>query len=247
MKRIISLTVMFCAIAASALAAAPETALKALTLGNEKFAMEQTLKAGPMAIVIADPAITQAPEALFSLSESQVTVIRTEAAFGSETSAALQAKDLVAPLVLVLGLDEESVWAVYANALQASPELIHAVLKGQVSAVGATVDASTGTVKILGAHPNLQTLVGQYLLGVAPEKAAAVTPETGDQGAPGAPAAEPAASENHDAPAEAAHEAPKAEGEAQASGGGSGVMLVILFVAALVGAVIFMDKTVLKS
>ncbi len=244
MKRIISLTVMFCAIAASALAAAPETALKALTLGNEKFAMEQTLKAGPVAIVIADPAITQAPEALFSLSESQVTVIRTEAAFGLETSAAVQAKDLVAPLVLVLGLDEESVWAVYANALKASPELIHAVLKGQVSAVGATVDASTGTVKILGAHPDLQTLVGQYLLGVAPEKAAAATPETGDQAAP---AAEPAASENHDAPAEATHEAPKVEGEAQASGGGSGVMLVILFVVALVGAVVFMDKTVLKS
>ncbi len=244
MKRIISLTVMFCAITASALAAAPETALKALTLGNEKFAMEQTLKAGPVAIVIADPAITQAPEALFSLSESQVTVIRTETAFGPETSAAVQAKDLVAPLVLVLGLDEESVWAVYANALQASPELIHAVLKGQVSAVGATVDASTGTVKILGAHPDLQTLVGQYLLGVAPEKAVAVTPETGDQAAP---AAEPAASENHEAPAETTHEAPKVEGEAQASGGGSGVMLVILFVAALVGAVIFMDKTVLKS
>lgn len=244
MKRIISLTVMFCAIAASALAAAPETALKALTLGNEKFTMEQTLKAGPMAIVIADPAITQAPEALFSLSESQVTVIRTAAAFGPETSAAVQAKDLVAPVILVLGLDEESVWAVYANALKASPELIHAVLKGQVSALGATVDASTGAVKILGAHPDLQTLVGQYLLGVVPEKAAAVTPETGEQAAS---AAEPVATENHDAPADAAHDAPKVEGEAQASGGGSGAMLVILFVVALVGAVVFMDKTVLKS
>ena len=244
MKRIISLTVMFCAITASALAAAPETALKALTLGNEKFAMEQTLKAGPVAIVIADPAITQAPEALFSLSESQVTVIRTETAFGPETSAAVQAKDLVAPLVLVLGLDEESVWAVYANALKASPELIHAVLKGQVSALGATVDANSGAVKILGAHPNLQTLVGQYLLGVSPEMAAAVTSETGDKATP---AAEPVASENHDAPADAAHDAPKVEGEAQASGGGSGAMLVILFVVALVGTVVFMDKTVLKS
>lgn len=243
MKRIISLTVMFCAIAASALASAPETALKALTLGNEKFTMEQTLKAGPMAIVIADPAITQAPQALFSLSESQVTVIRTDAAFGPETSAALEAKDLVAPVVLILGLDEESVWAVYANALKASPELIHAVLKGQVSALGATVDANTGAVKILGAHPNLQTLVGQYLLGVSSETAA-VTPETGEQAAP---AAEPVASENHDAPADVTHDAPKVEDEAQASGGGSGAMLVILFVVALVGAVVFMDKTVLKS
>jgi hypothetical protein len=34
MKRILALTVLLCAVAASALAFAPESALKALTLGN---------------------------------------------------------------------------------------------------------------------------------------------------------------------------------------------------------------------
>jgi hypothetical protein len=178
----------------------------------------------------------------------------------------VQGSDLTAPLVVVLGLNEDAPWAAYRGTLQTSPALIHAVLKGQVSALGAVLDADTGSVIILGPHPDLQTLVGQYLLGAPAEavsKAPAVTEaapeaaaktETKDQ-------TEPALEEQHDAVKEAAHEdaaplhqeaaaeetghAPKASAPAEQSGG-SGFMLVLLFVAALVGVVVFMDKTVLK-
>ena len=262
MKRILSLTVLLCAVAASALAFAPETALKTLTLGNEKYALEKTLEGAPVAIVIVDPAIDVPVADLFGLPESELVTIKPEGEFGPGTSLAVQGADLTAPLVVVLGLNEDAVWAAYAATLQASPALIHAVLKSQVSALGAVLDAGSGSVKILGAHPDLQTLVGQYLLGTPEEAApeaqavteAATEAETMVQ-------AEPAAKEQHEA-AEVAEEhtaashqeaaaeeighAPEAGMPAEQSGG-SGFMLVLLFVAALVGVVVFMDKTVLKS
>ncbi len=243
MKRIILLAVLFCAVAGSALASAPEAALKTLTLGNQKYALEKTLGAGPLAVVIADPAIGLAPAPLFGLTEAQLSVTTTAAAFGPGTELAVQDKDLAAPLVLVLGLEEEAVWAVYANILKASPDLIHAVLKGLVSVQGAIVDANTGTVTMLGAHPDQQVMVGRYLLGM-PQKAAPVTVQTEKSPAsethvavveetevPAAPAEADATTESHAAPA---------------SSGGAGPLGIIAFIVALVGAVIFMDKTVLK-
>jgi hypothetical protein len=244
------------------LAFAPESALKALTLGNEKYALEKTLEGSPVAIVVADPAIGVPVADLFGLDESKLVIMRPEGEFGSDASLAVQNDDLTAPLVVVLGLNEDAVWAAYEATLQASPALIHAVLKSQVSALGAVLDPESGSVKILGAHPDLQTLVGQYLLGtpaeVAPEAQAltetAVETETTAQ-------TEPAAEEQHDAVNEAAHEepaalhqeaaeeaghAPKAKTPAEQSGG-SDFLIVLLFVAALVGVVVFMDKTVLKS
>ena len=164
MKRILSLTVLFCAVAASALAAAPEAALKALALGNEKFVLEQSLEPAPVAIVIADPAISVPVTNLFGLAEPKLAVVKPEGGFGPKTGLAVQGTDISVPLIVVLGLEEDAVWAVYANTLVASPDLIHAVLKGQISVVGAVVDAQSGAVRILGAHPELQILVGQYLL-----------------------------------------------------------------------------------
>lgn len=268
MKRILSLTVLLCAVAASALASAPESALKALTLGNEKHALEKTLEGAPVAIVVADPTIGTPVPDLFGLPESKLVVIKPEGEFGPDTNLAVQDADLAAPLVMVLGLSEDAVWTAYAGILEASPALIHAVLKGQVSALGAVLDAESGSVKVLGAHPELQALVGQYLLG-APSEA---TPEAGSETAiepvaEDAPVAAEAKTEvaateteDHEAPAtavgedeapahqeaDAAAHAPEAEAAAQKSGG-SGFMLVLLFVVALVGTVVFMDKTVLKS
>ncbi|SFM16114.1 hypothetical protein SAMN05421830_11743 [Desulfomicrobium norvegicum] len=270
MKRILSLTVLFCAVAVSALAAAPEAALKALSLGNEKFVLEQSLAPAPLAIVIADPAISVPATELFGLSESRLAVVKPEGGFGPTTGIAVQAVDLTAPLVVVLGLTEDAVWTVYANTLVASPDLIHAVLKGQISAVGATVDAQSGAVKVLGAHPELQILVGQYLLSQpsgtetegAAEPASEVAPETEAATEPQAAVTEEKAAtetheavvqedaaqtENHAAPAEAAHAAPAEDAQAGQESGGSGFMLVLVFIAALIGVIVFMDKTVLKA
>ncbi len=256
MKRILSLTVLLCAVAASALASAPESALKALTLGNEKYALEKTLDGAPVAIVIADPAISAPVAELFGLPESKLVIVKPEGEFGPGTSLAVHGDDLVAPLVMVLGLNQDAVWAAYAGTLQASPALIHAVLKGQVSALGAVLDAQSGSVKILGAHPELQTLVGQYLLGTPAETATAEVASVSEaphaaaaeekHEAPEAAVSEDAAPLHQEADTDATGHAPEA-GEAAQESGGSGFMLVLLFVAALVGTVVFMDKTVLKS
>ena len=269
MNKVISLVVLLCAFAGSALASAPEAALKALELGNEKYVLEQSLKAAPLAMVIADESIAQEPAALFGLSADHLTAIR--APFGAESGLPVQAADIKAPLILVLGVDEAAVWAVYANTLLASPDLIHAVLKGQVTVSGALLDAETGAVTMLGAHPEQQVMVGRYLLGTsetqapaaesaaqaeasptaAPEAAAQAEPAAEHAAEPAQEKAEPAAdlatepAETHAEPAAEAHAtAPAAVEEGS---GGSGFMLVILFVIALVGAVVFLDKVVLKD
>jgi hypothetical protein len=261
MKKVISLVVLLCAFAGSALASAPEAALKALNLGNEKFVLEQSLSDAPLAVVIADEAITQEPAALFGLDAGKVATIRVP--FGPEAGISAQAKDLVAPMVLILGTDEEMIWTVYANTVKASPELIHAVLKGQVVAQGALLDAETGEVKLLGAHPDQQVLVGRYLLGASEASGEAVEVEAHEEAAvePAAEThAEPAA-EVHEATAETHEEAAvEAHGEAAdahaapadahmeaESGGGMSFTMLILFVIALVGVVAFLDKVVLKD
>jgi hypothetical protein len=273
MKRIFFLTLLFCTVAASAPAAAPDAALQALILGNEKYALQQSLEPATLAIVVADPAIDVPLADLFGLPESRLTVVRPEGTFGTETSLAVKDADLTAPLVVILGQDQDAVWAVYANIVQASPDLIHAVLKGRVSAQGAVVDSS-GMVTVLGAHPELQTLVGRYLLGAT----APAEPQTPAETATEAPA-EAAAEAATDVPAEAveqtaveeqgaapeehamaqesavqpendaahAEAAPVAKTqETQTSGGPSGLLIVVLFIAALVGTIVYMDKTVLK-
>jgi len=272
MKRILSLTVLFCAVAASALAAPPEAALKALALGNEKFVLEQSLEPAPVAIVIADPAISIPVTDLFGLDEPKLAVVKPEGGFGPKTGLAIQGTDISVPLIVVLGLDEDAVWAVYANTLVASPDLIHAVLKSQISVVGAVVDAQNGAVTILGAHPELQILVGQYLLTLpsgteaekAAETAAEVAPETAAEAetqTPLAPAVEQnqdtesheavvkedaAPTEDHAAP-ETAHGTAAGDVQDAQESGGSGFMLVLVFIAALIGVIVFMDKTVLKD
>jgi hypothetical protein len=249
MKRILLLATLFCAIAGTALAAASENALKAMALGNQKHVLEQTLAAGPLAVIVADAAIQASPADLFGMDESRIGVVT--APFDAKTGLTVTAKDIVTPLILILGQEEAAVWAVYANTVKASPDLIHAAMKGQVTVLGALLDAESGAVTILGAHPDLSVLVGQYLLGITTETEAA--PETKVEEA-ATPADQPAATaeEKHEdakvAPApEAGHDEAKAASQAEpASGGGGGFLGVILFIAALIGTVVFLDKTVLK-
>lgn len=271
MKKILFLTMLLCGMAATAPAAAPEAALQALILGNEKYALQQSLEPATLAIVVADPAIDAPVADLFGLPEARLAVVKP-ADFGPSTSLAVTDADLVAPLVVVLGRDADAVWAVYANIVQASPDLIHAVLKGRVSAQGAVID-SEGMVTVLGAHPDLQTLVGRYLLGApaaaepeaavdapaeAPAEEPAAVAEEQAEAAVETPAEEPAAAVEEPAEAQeaapavaepeaAAAHADKAQVKGESSGGGSGVLIAVLFIAALVGTIIYMEKTVLKS
>jgi hypothetical protein len=244
MKRIISLAALFCVLAGSALAAAPENALKALSLGNEMHALQKSLGAGPVAQIVADPAITVSAN-MFGLNESQLQVTKTAAPFGPGAAVAVQAKDIAAPLILVLGLDESAVWAVYAETLQASPDLIHAVLKGEAMVQGAVLNQDSGSVTILGAHPEQATLVGLYLLGSKPE--AQLEPVAAS---PSEEKSEPVLEKAAPAEAPAAHasqaDSAPANAPAQEQGSGSSAMLLILALAGIVGAVIILDKTVLR-
>ena len=248
MKRILLLATLFCAIAGTALAAAPENALKAMALGNQKHVLEQTLAAGPLAVVVADAAIQASPADIFGMDESRIGVVK--APFDAKAGLTVTAKDIVTPLILILGQDADAVWTVYANTVKASPDLIHAAMKGQVTVQGALLDAETGAVTILGAHPDLSAMVGQYLLGITKEAEAAPEAKVEEAAAPAEQVAV-AAEEKHEdgqaAPA-AGHGEAKGAGHAEpASGGGGGFLGVILFIAALIGTVVFLDKTVLKS
>lgn len=255
MKRIISLVVLVCAIASSSLAAAPDTALQLLTLGNQKTQLAQTLE-GTAATVILDPSLAPAAADVFGLDASRLKIVKA----GDPAVA----QSLNTPLIVFLGTEENAIWATYAETLKGSPELIHAVLRGQTAVVGAQLDESTGAATILGAHPDLLVMAAQYLLGTpaaadAPqaEPAEVVEPEAAAEDnaadavveeieeAPAAPVenAAPATEANVEAPVE---NAAPAAAEAKASGGGFGLIGVLLFVAALVGTIIYMDKTVLK-
>jgi len=66
MKKVISLAVLLCVLAGSAMAAAPEAALKALSLGNEMYTLEKSLKTKPLATVVMDESIAQEPAALMA-------------------------------------------------------------------------------------------------------------------------------------------------------------------------------------
>lgn len=253
MKRILSVAVVFFALVGSALASAPESTQSLLTLGNKQYVLKKSLESkGVLAAVIADPAIATNPAELFGLAESQVATYRA-AAFGADADVAGLGIDLTAPLYIILGQDAATVWAMNVAVVKAAPELIYAVMKGQTSVVGAIHDAETGAVTILGSHPDLLVLASQHILGV-PLTPSEAKPAKEEGKAEAIPAAEPKTEEAHletpaaadaHAPAEAAH-AP-AEHATTGEGGGTGPLVIVLFIVALIGTVIFMDKTVLKS
>lgn len=249
MKRIVTLTILFCSIASSVLAANPEDALKALNLGNQKYVLEQSMEGGPLAAVIVDPTVSASPAALFGLAGTQLIAAKTDGT-GLEQA-------LGAPLILILGTEENAVWAVYAEVLKSSADLIHAVLKGKTVIQGAVLTPSTGEVKILGSHPDLVIMAAQHVLGTpaqpAPADATPAPPAMENPAAGESPAAqtqadpapEAAQGESHATPVQADQNAATAE-KHEAPASGRGPVGVIIFILALIAAVVFMDKTVLK-
>lgn len=264
MKKLLCACVVLFALTSSALAATPDNVQQLLTLGNQLNVLKQGMEAQkPLAGVLVDPSIKGASAALFGLSESQVALIKAPAAFGPGMDLSGLKIDATLPLYVLLGTDADAIWATAETVLGAMPELIYAVMKGQTAVLGATMDETTGAVTFIGTHPNLLVLAGQHILGVdatpATEEAPAAEVPAEDK-AHAAEAAAPAAKEEvhaaaahaEETPAHApAAEAPAAHGadaahEAPAQGGGLGAFGILLFIAALIGTVIFMDKTVLK-
>lgn len=246
MKRIIFLAMSLCFLAVSASAATPEETLKLLILGNQKYVLENALNDGVVATVLADSALSTSPATLFGLPESRLKIVRTGDGLPAEG---------ITPVIIVLGEDEAKVWSAYAGVLKKSPALVQAVLKGQTSVLGATLNAEDGSVNILGPHPDLLVMAGQYILGKPVQESASENAETAPEESGKEESSkveqEPVQKIEKEAGLEeketsAARSAPASE-EVQASSGGSGFLGALLSVAAIIGIVIVLDKTVLKS
>lgn len=263
MKRSILFVVLACFLAGPALAGTSDTALQLLILGNQKHSLEQSLNAVPTAAVVVDPSVLLSPATLFGIAEPRLVAI-------TPTDPALADKVAV-PLVIVLGTKKEAVWDLYARILAQAPELVHALIKGSTSMLGALVNPVDNSIDILGVHPELLVLAGKYLLtesGAGNIEEDAVQPvapvQESEQPVKGtAPvdkvqvedtAPEPASSQEEVVQGddvEAILEAITPEQEkpevAESSGGGIGFFGILLFIVALIGTIVYMEKTVLKS
>lgn len=238
MKRSIFFIVLVCWLAGPALASTSDTALHLLMLGNQKHALEQSFGAAPTAAVVVDPSVLLAPSTLFGISEPGLVTIDPK-------DSALAAK-IAVPLVIVLGTDQEAVWDLYAKILKQAPDLIHALIKGQSSMYGAVVHAENNAVEILGVHPDLLVIAGQYILGKSTAQ------EDSEQAQEAEADAMDATSDQDQADQEAglgdlAVEQIENNIDAQSSGGGLGFFGILLFIVALIGTIMYMDKTILKS
>lgn len=263
MKKLLCVCSMFFVLASAAHAATPGQVLQLLTLGNQLVVLEQEIYAQkPLAGILVDPSITGVSAGLFGLADSQVALYTAPAVFGQCADLSGLELDTTLPLYVVLGTDPEAIWATTEIVLSAKPELIYAVMKGQTALLGAVVDGSTAAVTFIGTHPDLLPLAARHILGKTAEAPAAV--EDADAVAPAEPEAQPvepevqpeaqieAQIEQAEAPeTEAAEAAAPSQAEvapeAQAQSGGLGGFGILLFIAALIGTVILMDKTVLKS
>lgn len=259
MKKLLCVCSMFFVLASAAHAATPGQVLQLLTLGNQLVVLEQEIYAQkPLAGILVDPSITGVSAGLFGLADSQVALYTAPAVFGQCADLSGLELDTTLPLYVVLGTDPEAIWATTEIVLSAKPELIYAVMKGQTALLGAVVDGSTAAVTFIGTHPDLLPLAARHILGKTAEAPAAA--EDADAVAPAEPEAQPvepevqpeaqieqaAAPETEAAEAAAPSQAEVAP-EAQAQSGGLGGFGILLFIAALIGTVILMDKTVLKS
>ncbi|BDV01709.1 hypothetical protein TDMWS_17940 [Thermodesulfomicrobium sp. WS] len=152
---------------------------------------------------------------------------------------------------LIDAVIEANVWQAIEDILKRSPAIAARVAQGKTAVVGAIYDIASGAVRFLGEHPNQAAL-----LAAAPTAShaggdghAADTQE--HAAAPHQNEATPAASAAHAQNAESgAHaEAKDAHGTAtapEAKSGGFGFFSFLLFVAALIGVVILLDKTILR-
>lgn len=260
MKRIISVAVVFFTLAGTALAFSPQSIECLLTLGNQQYLLKKKLgSCGALAAIIADPAVTANPAELFGLNDDQAVLYRLADPFGPTTDLGNLNLDLGAPLYLILGLDPAAVWDLNVTLVKTMPDLILNILKGQTTIIGATYDPESGRVTMLGSHPDLLVLAVQHILGKPQTEAtdtaeALATPtdsvpteaETTVTIAEVVPETPLDASAKMEAATDKAPDQDQTEPKAAAQDGGSSAWGIIFFIIALIGAVVLMDKTVLK-
>ena len=144
---------------------------------------------------------------------------------------------------LVVAVIEANVWQSIADILRRSPAIAARVAMGEVAVVGAMYDIRSGEVRFLGPHPQQAELIPQVL----PEggHAAPATHPTTTSAHTEAPKVQQAAAVHAEA-APAGHGAPAPEAAHEKSSGGFGFFSFLVFVAALIGVVILLDKTILR-
>ena len=265
MKRIISVVLVFFALAGTALASSPKSVQCLLTLGNQQYLLKKKLgSCGTLAAIIADPAIAANPAELFGLNDDQAVLYRLADPFGPTTDLSALNIDLNAPLYLILGLDADAVWNLNVNLVKTMPDLILNILKGQTAIIGATYDPDSGRVQMLGSHPDLLVLAVQHILEKPQAEAsdptqeieiftesapieesvtvevAEILPETKDTPTKEAPTVEEIAQD------ESPDQVVKQTDPQVTPDSGSSAWGIIFFIIALIGVVILLDKTVLK-
>lgn len=250
MKRSIFFIVLAFFWSGSVLADTSDTALRLLILGNQKYALEQSLGVAPVAAVVVDPSVTLSPTALFNVFEPHlVTIAPSDSALANKVAV---------PLVIILGTEKKAIWDLYAQVLAQAPDLIPALIKGETSMLGAMVYAESNTVEILGVHPDLLVIAGKYMLGQSSlgqsikDSAVQPVPPVLTDSAVSSEEAKTIVQEQEAQDMEAqlqvvASDQLEQPEAAESSSGGLGFWGVLLFVAALVGTIVYMDKTVLKS
>lgn len=162
---------------------------------------------------------------------------------------------------LIDAVIETNVWQAIEDILKRSPAIAARVAQGKTSVVGAIYDITSGKVRFLGEHTQQAALLASVPADPHAGSGAHATETQGDTAAPHQEAAIPAALAQHTEPSghnpasapqavAAAHaEAQDAHGPAatsEAKSGGFGFFSFLLFVAALIGVVILLDKTVLR-
>ncbi|MDK2872647.1 MAG: carbonic anhydrase [Desulfomicrobiaceae bacterium] len=163
---------------------------------------------------------------------------------------------------LIDAVIEANVWQTIEDIFKRSPAIAKRAAQGKTAVVGAIYDITSGQVRFLGEHPNQAALLaavpadphGGGDAHTADTQGHATAPHQ-EEAMPAAPVqhAESAAGHGAGAPQTmaAAHATPAQDAHApeaghEAKSGGLGFFSFLLFVAALIGVVILLDKTILR-
>lgn len=146
-----------------------------------------------------------------------------------------------------------NVWTGIETILTKSPAIAARAAQGKVMVVGGIYDILTGKVEILGEHPNQAALLAACPKAADAHGTAATSAPHAEKAAPAQAgkkadhAEEKAPAAKHATATSDAPQPPAAHAEEAQSSGGFGFFSFLIFVVLLIGVVIFMDKTVLKS
>lgn len=159
---------------------------------------------------------------------------------------------------LITSAITENVWEAIASILTNSHGIAERAAEGKVVVIGAVYDIMTGKVTLMGTHPDQAALLhgADKAVSIAPAEAvqtqapaekAAATQDEGELHGEHAPAHDAAeAGETHGPAADPHGEEVHGDAGHGESTGGPGMAGILLFIAALIGTVVYMDKGMWK-